>query len=387
MKEPLSVRSISVTDETKYDIVSGASFFNVNNPTLANIGAGQGSRRFVVLDKNIENYRPEIASYFNHFGIETRIELFEPGEENKSLSSMTSLLEKLDAFPIRRRDEPIIAIGGGVLTDVVAFVASVYRRGVPHIKIPTTLMGYVDAAIGIKCGVNFNGNKNRIGAFEPPLNVLLDRSFLKTLPHRHTMNGLGEIIKLAVVLDAELFEWLEKDGVSCVNNNFQSAAGDAILERSIDRMIDELAPNLYENNLARAVDFGHTFSMAYEMESGHDVLHGEAVLMDIILSVFLANVRGSLSERNVCRILTLIAGLPYYLPSIQEVTPAVLWRSITERACHRNGLQRIPLPSGIGQCVFANDVTPDELNKAHLCFEKWMYRYESACERRCVGAG
>ncbi|MBN9565234.1 MAG: sedoheptulose 7-phosphate cyclase [Alphaproteobacteria bacterium] len=387
MKTPLPVRSIFVTDETKYDIVSGASFFDINNPTLSSIGAGQGSRRFVVLDKNIKNFQPEIASYFNHFGIETRIELFEPGEENKSLSSMTSLLEKLDTFPIRRRDEPVIAIGGGVLTDVVAFVASVYRRGVPHIKIPTTLMGYVDAAIGIKCGINFNGNKNRIGAFEPPLSVLLDRSFLKTLPHRHIMNGLGEIIKLAVILDAELFEWLEKDGISCVNNNFQSAAGDAILERSIDLMINELAPNLHENNLARTVDFGHTFSLAYEMAPGHDVLHGEAVLMDIILSVFLANVRGSLSEGNVSRILTLIAGLPYHLPSIQEVTPAVLWHSIIERACHRNGLQRIPLPSGIGQCIFANDITPDELNKAHLCFKKWMYRYENTYERRCVGTG
>lgn len=387
MKAPVSARTIPVTDETKYEIVSGASFFDINNPTLANIGAGRDSRRFVVLDKNIKSHEPEIASYFNHFGVEARIELFEPGEENKSLSSMTSLLEKLDSFPIRRREEPIIAIGGGVLTDVAAFAASVYRRGVPHIKIPTTLMGYVDAAIGIKCGINFNGNKNRIGAFEPPLGVLLDRTFLKTLPHRHIMNGLGEIIKLAVVLDAELFEWLEKDGVSCVNDNFQGAPGNAILERSIDLMVNELAPNLHEKNLARAVDFGHTFSMAYEMESGYDVLHGEAVLMDIILSVFLAGVRGSLSERDADRILSLIAGLPYHLPAIQEATPEVLWRSIIERACHRNGLQRIPLPSGIGQCVFANDVTPDELNKAHLCFEKWMYRYESAYERRCVGAG
>lgn len=232
MKDPLPVRSISVTNETKYEIVSGASFFDISNSTLANIGAGKGSRRFVVLDKNIEGHRAEIASYFAHFGIETHIELFEPGEENKSLLSLTSLLEKLDSFPIKRRDEPIIAIGGGVLTDVVAFVASIYRRGVPHIKIPTTLMGYVDAAIGIKCGVNFNGNKNRIGSFEPPLSVLLDRSFLKTLPHRHIMNGLGEIIKLAVILDAEIFDWLEKDGVACIKNHFQSAAADMFRART-----------------------------------------------------------------------------------------------------------------------------------------------------------
>lgn len=387
MKGPLSVRAIPVADATSYEIVSGASFFDPGNPVLADIGAGRGSGRFVVLDEGIKDRQHEIAAYFDHYGISARIELFEPGEENKSLSALTALLEKLDGFPIRRRDEPVIAVGGGVLTDVVAFAASVYRRGVPHVKIPTTLMGYVDAAIGIKCGVNFNGGKNRIGAFAPPLKVLLDRAFLKTLPQRHVMNGLGEIIKLAVVLDAELFEWLEKDGAACAATNFQSAAGDAVLERSIDLMIGELAPNLHERNLARAVDFGHTFSMAYEMTPGQDILHGEAVLMDIILSVFLASVRRSLPDRSADRILALIAGLPYCLPSVREVTPDVLWRSVVERARHRNGLQRIPLPSGIGRCVFANDVTPDELKKAHLGFEKWMCRYESARERRCVGAG
>jgi 3-dehydroquinate synthase len=197
------------------------------------------------------------------------------------------------------------------------------------------------------------------------------------------MNGLGEIIKLAVILDAEIFEWLEKDGVSCIKTHFQSAVAEAILERSIDVMIDELAPNLFEGNLARAVDFGHTFSMVYEMDSCQDILHGEAVLIDIIFSVFLANVRGILSKKDTNRILTLIAGLPYQLSFTRKVTPAVLWNSVIERAYHRNGLQRIPLPSGIGKYVFANDVTFDELDKAYFYFEKWMYRYESTCECRC----
>ncbi len=76
------------------------------------------------------------------------------------------ILRELDGFPINRRDEPIIAIGGGVLTDIAGFVASSYRRGVPHIKVPTTLMGYIDASVGIKTGINFNGHKNRLGSFE-----------------------------------------------------------------------------------------------------------------------------------------------------------------------------------------------------------------------------
>lgn len=387
MKETPSVRTVSFERGIRYDIAPGTSFFDTDNAALANLGAGRGSRRFIVLDKNIDFHRPTIASYFNHFGIETHIELFEAGEENKDLSSLTALLESLDGFPIRRRDEPLIAIGGGVLTDVVAFVASIYRRGVPHIKIPTTLMGYVDAAIGIKCGINFNGSKNRVGAFEPPLSVLLDRSFLTTLPHRHIMNGLGEIIKLAVVLDAELFQRLEKDGLSCMSNHFQDEAGAAILDRSVDTMLSELVPNLYEENLSRAVDFGHTFSMAYEMESGHAILHGEAVLIDIVLSVFLANVRGMLSGGDLDRMLALIESFSYRFPSVEGVTSAVLWRSVQERACHRNGLQRIPLPTAIGRYAFVNDVTFHELSKAHLSLKKWMHEYGCTHECKRVGAG
>ena len=127
------------------------------------------------------------------------------GEENKSVEVYLDILRQLDSFPIHRRDEPIIAIGGGVLTDVVAFIASSYRRSVPHIKVPTTLMGYVDASIGIKTGINFNGHKNRLGSFEPPRQVLLDKTFLKTLPRRHLLNGVCEIIKLAIIKDARCF--------------------------------------------------------------------------------------------------------------------------------------------------------------------------------------
>jgi 3-dehydroquinate synthetase len=115
-------------------------------------------------------------------------------------------VRELDTFPIHRRDEPIIAIGGGTLTDVVGFVASSYRRSVPHLKVPTTLMGYVDASIGIKTGINFDGHKSRLGSFEPPRKVLLDKTFLQTLPREYILDGTGEIIKLAVIKDAGLFK-------------------------------------------------------------------------------------------------------------------------------------------------------------------------------------
>ncbi|CAM5261256.1 hypothetical protein [Rhodanobacter lindaniclasticus] len=162
------------------------------------------------------------------------------------MASWQGLLRALDEFPIHRRDEPILAIGGGVLTDVVGYVASSYRRGVPHIKVPTTLIGYVDAAVGIKTAINFNGRKNRLGSFEPPRRVLLDRRLLRTLPRRHLRNGVCEIVKLAVIKDATLFAQLERHGAASIAGAFQGEAAGEILDRAIDDMLQELAPNLFE---------------------------------------------------------------------------------------------------------------------------------------------
>ncbi|HPA02509.1 MAG TPA: iron-containing alcohol dehydrogenase, partial [Chiayiivirga sp.] len=158
-----------------YDVIKAPGLFDPANDLLMSFGNPRG-RRFVAVDGNVDRLHGErIRGYFRQRGVEARIAVFPGGEEHKNIESLQELVRALDAFPIHRRDEPILAIGGGVLTDVVAFVAASYRRGVPHIKVPTTLMGYIDAALGIKAGINFNANKNRLGAFEPPLAVLLDR--------------------------------------------------------------------------------------------------------------------------------------------------------------------------------------------------------------------
>jgi 2-epi-5-epi-valiolone synthase len=281
----------------EYEIVNAPGLFEPGNPALLTEG---GQRRFVVVDGNVVRlYGEKIRAYFAHHQIDAKIVIFPGGEENKTVDSYLGILYELDSFPIHRRDEPIIAIGGGVLTDVVAFVASTYRRSLPHIKIPTTLMGYIDASVGIKTGINFNGHKNRIGSFEPPVRVLLERAFLKTLPRRHILNGVCEIIKLAVIKDAELFALLETFGPESVAANFQNDPGGEILNRAISGMIEELEPNLYEENLSRKVDFGHTFSYGLETRHEAHLLHGEAVLLDILASSMIALGRGLLTQEEL----------------------------------------------------------------------------------------
>ena len=355
---------VSCRRSIAYDIIAAPQLLHPQNRALLSAGRVEGARRFVVVDRNFARYHSEeIHAYFAHHGIDAKIICFPGGEQSKTVESYLDILRELDGFPIHRRDEPIIAIGGGVLTDVVGFVAGSYRRSVPHIKVPTTLMGYVDASVGIKTAVNFNGHKNRLGAFEPPLLVLLDKGLLKTLPRRHVLNGVCEIIKLAIIKDAGLFLLLEEHGAESIAAGFQNPAGGKILERAISGMVEELAPNLFEDDLSRKVDFGHTFSHGLESRHPTRLLHGEAVLLDIAVSTLLAGRRQLLSEREIARIFRLIDRLGMVLDTT-VLDPALLWQSLLERVEHRNGSQRVPIPDSLGGCVFLNDIARREIDSS-----------------------
>merc|ERR1712086_672064 len=159
-------------------------------------------------------------------------------------------------------------------------------------------------------GVNFSGKKNKLGAYLPPALAILDRSFLSTLDQRQLSNGAAEIMKMAIVKDAELFELLEAHGPQLIETKFQKLPskadghGDAasrVLYLAIQTMLEELAPNLWEDSLERLVDFGHVFSMELEMAElfSNKAYHGEAVAIDMAFSATLAYVRGHLDEATL----------------------------------------------------------------------------------------
>ena len=372
---------VRATRPVAYDVVKAPALFAPHSDVLLGFGR-PGGRRFVVLDANVMRFHgAAIRAWFASHDIEARIVAVPGGEEHKTIDTWQDLARRLDAFPVHRRDEPVIAIGGGVLTDVVAFLAASYRRGLPHLKVPTTLMGYIDAALGIKAGINFNGHKNRLGSFTPPLAVLLDPGFLGTLPRRHLVNGVCEIVKLAVVCDAALFAALEADGAHGIATAFADAAGGAILDRAIGGMLDELAPNLHEEELSRRVDFGHTFSYGLEARHPQRLLHGEAVLLDILVSVLIALRRGLLDETAAARVFALVERLGI-VPDHGALDAGVMWQSLQDRVEHRNGLQRVPLPTGIGGCSFHHDITRGELDAALLALrDRLEARHEPAHER------
>ncbi|MCZ2121313.1 MAG: sedoheptulose 7-phosphate cyclase [Anaerolineales bacterium] len=372
-------RRVNYQQNIEYEVITSPHLFQPENASILSVGKTENARRFVVLDANVEKYyAAEIRQYFQYHQIEAKIVSIPSGEENKTLESYLALVRELDAFPINRRNEPIIAIGGGVLTDVAGFVASSYRRGLPHIKVPTTLMGYVDASIGIKTGININGNKNRIGSFAAPQKVFLDKTFLKTLPKRHLLNGICEIIKMGIIKDAGLFQLLETYGSQSVAAQFQNEAGDLILNSAIENMLEELEPNLFEEDLMRKVDFGHTFSYGLETRYEANLLHGEAVLLDIVVSSLIAEARGLISSEDISRIFQLVDELGINL-NTALLDPQTLWNSLEERTYHRDGLQRVPMPLGLGGCNFVNDIQQNEISSAIKNLQdRIMFKYDHA---------
>eukprot|EP01084_Bolivina_argentea_P139470 245344_1 len=306
----------------EYDVKLYPSLLDPRNHTLATYLMPETTvrRRFLVIDQAVQRlYGDCIKSYFESNGVNVIHSVVIPGEEeNKRMEAVDNILEELCKFGLLRR-EPIIAIGGGVVLDIAGFAASMYRRGVPYVRVPTTLLAIVDASVGVKNGVDYcscslGPQKNRVGSFYAPATAFLDTTFIATQDKRNVINGLGEIMKLALVRSKELFCMLEDHGRHLIEKRFQGS--DDIAERviriSIQIMMEELGPNLWEEKLERCVDYGHTFSKVIEMEPDADIMHGEAVNVDGWLCVIIAQQRGMIDERVKQRIFACMSkiGLP-----------------------------------------------------------------------------
>lgn len=322
---------------------------------------GSATCPVMIVDRAVDrHYGDRLRSYLSSHAQESHYLVREIGEADKSVAQVLDLVADLDELGIRRRADLIVAVGGGVLMDVVGFVASIYRRGTPYLRVPTTLVGLVDAGIGVKTGVNAHGKKNRLGSYWPPRGVLLSPVFLPTLSDREMRNGLAEIIKMAVVADAGLFELVRKLRLTSTTQVVRGAQREVeqVCRQAIDSMLSELSGNLWEQNLRRLVDFGHTFSPVLEM-ADHDLKHGEAVACDMALCVAFARGRGLLTEHDAAAMLSLLRDHGLSVDH-RQLTPEVLAQALQDAVRHRDGHQHIPVPVGIGSATFVEDSTTTE---------------------------
>lgn len=239
---------------------------------------------------------------------------FPCGEQNKTFDTLKLLLGDLLALNFDRKDA-IIALGGGVVTDLAGFAASIYMRGIDFYNIPTTLLSQVDASVGGKTAVDFDGYKNMIGAFWQPKAVLIDPLTLQTLPKRRIADGMAEVIKMSLTSDKTLFERLEREIIFTEDtdgNVMLTDAIDEIIATALRIKIYVVENDVREAGLRRVLNFGHTLGHAIESCGGLvDRYHGECVALGM-LPMCAPEVRARLvGVLKAC-------GLPYTLDAMPD---------------------------------------------------------------------
>jgi 3-dehydroquinate synthetase/predicted NBD/HSP70 family sugar kinase len=290
-------------------------------------------------------------------------------EKQKDMTTLAELVSSFEELGVRRRKDLIVAAGGGITLDLVALSANLFRRGIPCLRLPTTLVGQIDAGIGVKNAINFRQSKSRLGTYAAPYAVVVDPHFLSTLPDRQMRNGLSEALKIALVADRTLFELIEDNAFRLILSKLRCRAGAELIRRSIRAMLLELSPNLYERTLDRPPDYGHTFSPVFEFALD-DLQHGEAVALDMAIATGLAVVLRFLNTEDAERILSVQRALG--LPMIRaEATVDMLGRGIQDARKHRGGRLRMPVLCGIGQVMFVDEVSHSQLLEALAFIRSW----------------
>jgi 2-epi-5-epi-valiolone synthase len=346
---------LSASLESSYAVKLSPGLLSGRNGDLGAAVAGRQAL-FLTTPSVFRHHGRALLEHVERSSIRGTIEVLELSEQAKHVGSVLQVCGLAQALELDRH-AVLVAFGGGVCSDVVSFAASMIRRGLSHVRIPTTLVGQVDAGVGLKGGVNFRGGKNFLGCFHPPGAVLVDPAFLRTLPHHEIRQGLAEIVKISLIRDAGLFRLLERVGERLSESGFAdpSAEGRLVISRSIALMLDELRSNPYENrSLARRVDMGHTFSPQIESASGFAMPHGDAVAIDIALTCRVATNLGLFGHEDAVRVLRLLAR--FGLPTDSVLLDLALCRAaIRSAVLHRGGNLNLVLPVAIGRAGFIRE--------------------------------
>ncbi|NLO02698.1 MAG: 3-dehydroquinate synthase [Bacteroidales bacterium] len=251
---------------------------------------------FLATEVNVDKlWVSQFSDYFDSHRIKKVV--IPAGEPNKKLDSVVRIWEFLSDNGAGRKSL-LINIGGGMLTDLAGFAASTFKRGINFINIPTTLLSQVDASIGGKTGINFNGLKNEIGTFKEPVAVIINTNFLKTIDHNNFISGFAEMIKHGFINSREHLGELQKFNFDIIDY----VALQKIISNSVEIKKYFVLNDPTENNIRKALNFGHTTGHAIEslaMKQNKPVLHGCAVAWGMIVELFLSMKKCGLAENSV----------------------------------------------------------------------------------------
>ncbi len=236
-----------------------------------------------------------------------RLIIFTAGEENKNQITVDRIIQELLEMEVDKQTL-IIGIGGGVVTDIAGYAASIYKRGVRLALVPTTILAMVDAGIGGKNGVDVGVYKNMVGTIYQPEFILYDYSFLDLLPVKEWINGFAEIIKHACIRDAVLFSTLERYTLHAIQTDSTLISG--LIEQNVKIKMEIVAADEFENADRKLLNFGHTIGHA--IENLHHLPHGHAVSIGLVSSCILSEKINGLPYGDAERVIKLLS--KYHLP-------------------------------------------------------------------------
>lgn len=335
-----------------------------------------------LVDQNVENfYGEQIETYFQHHGIHLEKLVYRAMEVDKGIHTVERMLGDFKTVGVCR-NEPVLIIGGGVLTDTGGLACALYHRNTPYVMLSTSIVAGIDAGPSPRTCCDGFGYKNLFGAYHAPVLSLTDRSFFKTLRAGWLRHGIAEIIKMATVKNIELFEYLEQAGPQLIETRFGtldcepgadiSVLSQKILGAALRSYVEAEYDNLYETHQCRPHAYGHTWSPGFEIEAG--LLHGHAVAIGMGFGAYLSYRDSWITSEEFHRILRLISSFGLSLWNDVMLNQETLWASQEKIVQKRGGNLAAPLPKGeIGKCGYLNSMSQEELRKA-------IHAYRQICD-------
>ncbi|HEX7872509.1 MAG TPA: 3-dehydroquinate synthase [Sphingobium sp.] len=350
-------------DARSYDIVIEQGALDRAGEHLAPYA--RKGRLVVVTDANVARAQlPRLESGLRAAGVAVEPIILPAGEQTKSWPHLEQLLDQLLALEVERGDH-IVALGGGVIGDLVGFAASILKRGCHFIQVPTTLLAQVDSSVGGKTAINAKAGKNLIGSFYQPALVLIDPSTLDSLPPRQTRAGYAEVVKYGLIDDPDFFAWCEREGNRLLDGD--PAAREYAIERSVQAKAAIVADDERETSGRRALlNLGHTFGHALEADTGFSdtLLHGEGVAAGMALAYRYSARLGLCPAEDTERLTAHLraVGLPHDLASAHVRGDGA---SLVAHMLHDKKMAGGALPfllaRGIGRTFLSKDVVLDDV--------------------------
>ena len=348
--------------DRSYDIVIGSGLFQKIGRLLKSLEIGRDV--VVITNRTILGlYGKQLSAILRRSGFTVAFEIVPDSEKAKSNSVATSVLNRVAVYDSCKTIF-LAAMGGGVVGDLTGFIASIYKRGIPYIQIPTTLLAQVDSSIGGKTAIDLPSAKNLAGAFYQPRIVISDVSLLKSLPKRQLRNALAEIIKYGVIKDRKLFEYLEDNYARILKGD--GRALEHVISRSSKIKADVVEKDEFDSKGLRVVlNYGHTAGHAIEAASAYSGKygHGESVAIGMAIAADISFNMGTISEKDAHRIIALIkrCGLPIQAKGLSS---SKIYNALLHDKKFIRGKNRFVLPIGIGKVRIVEDIPEAVIKKA-----------------------